>query len=98
MRTFAAEGLLNLAFGTSNSPFNHAAIRLARMVDEACDGATSGINDHLIMEGHQIVTLYFRQKTSCKCESFATNLTGRNYHGWDTYLVVFILLIHPPIT
>lgn len=42
---------------TIDSPFDHLAIWLTRMIDEPSNGTTSGIDDGLVIEAHQIVAL-----------------------------------------
>lgn len=39
------------------SPLNHLTIGLARVIDESRDSASSGVDDHLIVEAHEIVAL-----------------------------------------
>lgn len=40
-----------------NSPLLHRAVRFARMVDEARHGASCCIDDHVLIEVHEIVAL-----------------------------------------
>jgi len=42
---------------SANSPLDHLAIGLARMVHETSDGTTSSVNDHFVVEAHEIVAL-----------------------------------------
>lgn len=42
---------------SAHSPLNHLAIGLARVVDESRNSASSGVDDHLIVEAHKIVAL-----------------------------------------
>ena len=39
------------------NPLDHLAVRFARMVHETGDGAPSGIDDHILVERHEIVAL-----------------------------------------
>lgn len=41
----------------SDSPLLHPTVGLTRVIDEAGDGASSGINDHILIKVHQIVAL-----------------------------------------
>jgi hypothetical protein len=40
-----------------NGPFDHLAVRFARMIYEASNCPASGIDDHLVVETHQVITL-----------------------------------------
>ena len=42
---------------SSNSPFDHGTIGLARVIDESGDSSTSSINDHVLIEYHEVVAL-----------------------------------------
>ena len=44
---------------SGNSPFDHPAIGLARVVDKAGDRTTRCINDRVLIENHQIEALQF---------------------------------------
>jgi len=40
-----------------NSPLFHSAVGFAGMVDEARNGATGGIDNHILVEVHEIIAL-----------------------------------------
>jgi hypothetical protein len=41
----------------SNNPFDHSAIGLAGMIDKAGNAAFGSIDDHILIERHQVVAL-----------------------------------------
>lgn len=42
---------------TPDDPFYHLAVRFTRVVDEAGDGAAGGVDDHVLVEEHEVVAL-----------------------------------------
>lgn len=38
-------------------PLHHLAVGFARVVDEARDGAAGGVDDHVLVEEHEVVAL-----------------------------------------
>lgn len=69
---------------SANSPFDHFAVGLARVVYESCDGTSSGINDHLVVKAHEIVALIH--------VSFIRSAVSLSH------LVFFVDLLHTPLT
>jgi len=47
----------------ADGPFDHAAVGLTGVVDEAGDGAAGGVEDHLLVEVHEVVALFIGQSS-----------------------------------
>jgi hypothetical protein len=57
----------------TDSPFDHLAVGLARVVHKTGNSATGGIDDHLVVEAHEIITLAKVSKLNFRGEGkFAT--------------------------
>lgn len=41
----------------TNGPFDHLTIGFAGVVHKSCDGTSSGIDDHFVVETHEVVAL-----------------------------------------
>ena len=46
-----------------NSPFDHFAVWLTGMIDEARYGTSSGIYDHILIERHKVIALLACQRS-----------------------------------
>lgn len=71
-----------------NSPLLHPAIRLARVINKASNGPSSGINDHVLIKVHQIIAL------CCEVNNDKKQPLGER----NTHFIVLVYSPHSPLT
>ena len=69
---------------STHSPLDHLAVGFTRVIDESSNSPTSRIDDHFVVEAHEIIAL----------QRISGNLYGKTS---TTYLVFLVDLFHAPL-